>query len=107
MMGDRFWLSDAQWAIIKPLLPRLGSRPRLDDRRVISGILHRYRQGLRWRAVPADYGPHTTLFNRWNRWSAEGIWQALPWSIALRFERTTRRPALKGSAVAGDRTVAW
>jgi transposase len=76
-MAERFWLSDAQWAVIEPLLPRLGGKPRVDDRRVISGILHRYREGLRWRTIPAEYGPRTTLFNRFNRWSEKGIWQAL------------------------------
>ena len=76
-MGERFWLSDAQWAVIEPLLPHLGGKPRVDDRRVISGILHRYREGLRWRAIPAEYGPRTTLFNRFDRWSRRGLWQDL------------------------------
>ena len=76
-MAELFWLSDAQWAAIEPLLPRLGGKPRVDDRRVISGILHRFREGLRWRAVPAAYGPRTTLFNRFNRWSQRGLWQEL------------------------------
>ena len=75
-------LSDAQWAAIEPLLPRLGGKPRVDDRRVISGILHRYREGLRWRTIPVDYGPRTTLFNRWNRCSEKGIWQALLAALA-------------------------
>ena len=61
-MGERFWLSDAQWTAIEPLLPHLGGKPRVDDRRVISGILHRYQRGLRWRTIPAEYGPRTTLF---------------------------------------------
>ena len=76
-MSERFWFSDAQWKAIEPLLPRLGGKPRVNDRRVISGVLHRYREGLRWRAVPAEYGPRTTLFNRFNRWREKGIWQAL------------------------------
>jgi transposase len=76
-MAEQFWLSDAQWAVIEPLLPRLGGKPRVDDRRVISGILHRYREGLRWRAIPAEYGPRSTLFNRFNRWSQRGLWQEL------------------------------
>ena len=76
-MGDRFWLSDTQWAAIEPLLPYLGGKPRVDDRRVISGILHRFREGLRWRAIPSEYGPRTTLFNRFNRWSERGLWQQL------------------------------
>ena len=76
-MGELFWLNDRQWAAIEPLLPHLGGKPRVDDRRVISGILHRYREGLRWRAIPAKYGPRTTLFNRFNRWSVRGLWQQL------------------------------
>ena len=63
--------------MIEPLLPHLGGKPRVDDWRVISGILHRYREGLRWRAVPTEYGPRTTLFNRFDRWSEKGIWQGL------------------------------
>src|SRR4051812_44819359 len=55
-MTERSWLSDTQWAAIEPLLPHLGGKPRVDDRRVISGILHRFREGLRWRAIPAEYG---------------------------------------------------
>ncbi len=81
-MADWFWLNEAQWAGIEPLLPKLGGKPRVDDRRVISGILHRYREGLRWRTIPAEYGPRTTLFNRFNRWSEKGIWQALLAALA-------------------------
>lgn len=76
-MAELFWLNDRQWAAIEPLLPKLGGKPRVDDRRVISGILYRFREGLRWRAIPAEYGPRTTLFNRFNRWSRRGVWQAL------------------------------
>lgn len=76
-MAELFWLNDVQWAAIEPLLPHLGGKPRVDDRRVISGILHRFREGLRWRAVPAEYGPRTTLFNRFNRWSRRGVWKDL------------------------------
>ena len=68
-MAELFWLSDRQWAAIEPLLPHLGGKPRVDDRRIISGILHRFREGLRWRALPDTYGPRTTVFNRFNRWS--------------------------------------
>jgi transposase len=76
-MAELFWLSDKQWAVIEPRLPHLGGKPRVDDRRVISGILHRFREGLRWRALPEAYGPRTTVFNRFNRWSQRGLWQEL------------------------------
>jgi transposase len=73
-----FWLSDVQWAAIEPHLPMVHTGPRrVDDRRVISGIVHRFREGCRWRALPPEYGPYTTVFNRWNRWSQRGLWQGI------------------------------
>lgn len=73
-----YWLSDAEWARIEPLLPR-GRRGahRVDDRRIISGIVHMLRSGARWRDCPAAYGPYTTVYNRFNRWSRQGLWLAM------------------------------
>ena len=77
-MSRYFWLSDEQWAVIEPLLPQVHTGPeRVDDRRIISGILYRLREGCRWRAVPEVYGPCTTVFNRYNRWSKRGLWQGI------------------------------
>jgi transposase len=73
-----FWLSDEAWAAIEPHLPRNqpGAR-RVDDRRVISGILHVLKVGCRWCDCPAEYGPSTTVYNRFNRWSRRGFWLKL------------------------------
>ena len=70
-----YWLSDQAWAAIEPLLPRNqpGAR-RVDDRRVISGIVHVLRVGCRWQDCPPEYGPSTTIYNRFNRWSHRGLW---------------------------------
>jgi transposase len=70
-----YWLNDADWKRIEPLLPkgRRGAR-RVDDRRVISGIMHMLHSGARWRDCPPEYGPYTTIYNRFNRWSRQGIW---------------------------------
>jgi transposase len=72
------WLSDAEWVRIEPLLPRgrCGAH-RVDDRRVISGIVHMLRIGARWRDCPAEYGPYTTIYNRFHRWSRQGLWFAV------------------------------
>jgi len=77
-MAREFWLSDEQWAAIEPLLPknRPGAR-RVDDRRVLSGIIHVLKAGCRWQDCPAIYGPSTTVYNRFNRWAQRGIWQKL------------------------------
>lgn len=77
-MANEYWLSDEAWAKIEPLLPsgRRGVPPR-NNRRVISGILHVLKYGCRWRDCPGVYGPHTTVYNRFNRWSKAGIWQRM------------------------------
>jgi transposase len=46
----------------------------VDDRRVISGIMHMLRSGARWRGCAPEYRPYTTVYNRFNRWSRQGIW---------------------------------
>ena len=70
-MRDLYWLSDEAWAAIAPFLPHgKPGKPRVDDRRVISGILHVLKTGCRWRDCPAQYGPSTTIYNRYNRWSS-------------------------------------
>ena len=73
-MSDFFWFSDAQWARIEPLLPtgQRGKR-RVDDRRVLSGIVHALRCGGRWADCAAVYGPKKTLYNRFVRWAERGI----------------------------------
>ena len=77
-MATLFWLSDEAWAAIEPHLPKNqpGAR-RVADRRVISGIFHVLKSGCRWCDCPADYGPATTVYNRFNRWSARGFWLKL------------------------------
>lgn len=78
MVGSLFWLSDEAWARIEPYLPKNqpGAR-RVDDRRVISGIIHMLKCGGRWQDCPPEYGPATTIYNRWNRWSRRGLWRGM------------------------------
>ena len=75
-MAGEFWLSDGQWSRLQPLLPnKPRGVPRVDDRRVISGIVHVLQSGCRWKDAPAIYGPHKTLYNRNVRWAAKGVWR--------------------------------
>ena len=60
-----------------PLPPGKPGKPRVHDRTVISGILHVLKTGCRWRDVPPAYGPPTTIYNRYNRWSQRRIWQRI------------------------------
>ena len=77
-MSEVFWLNGAQWARLQPLLPTdVRGVPRVDDRRVISGIIHVLRSGCRWVDAPPSYGPRKTLYNRFVRWTMRGIWQRI------------------------------
>ncbi len=82
-MARLFLLSDTQWATIEPYLPKNqpGAR-RVDDRRVISGIIHVLKTGCRWCDCPQDYGPSTTIYNRFNRWSRRRFWVDLLEALA-------------------------
>ena len=81
-MGDQFWLSEAQLRQIKPYFPLAHGVPRVDDRRVVSGIIHVIRNGLRWRDAPAAYGPYKTLYNRFLRWSRMGVFDRIFTALA-------------------------
>ena len=76
-MSDLFWLSEAQMRRIEPCFPLSHGMPRVDDRRVISGIIFVIRNGLRWRDAPKDYGPHKTIYNRFVRWSRLGVFNRI------------------------------
>lgn len=78
-MADFFWFSDEQWARIEPLLPTdTRGKERVDDRRVLSGIVQALKCGGRWADCPREvYGPKKTLYNRFVRWAERGIWERI------------------------------
>ena len=74
----RFDLTDEEWAISGPLLPKQGRGPkRKDDRKILNGIFYILRTGAPWRDLPERYGPRTTVYNRYVRWARRGIWRAI------------------------------
>lgn len=117
----RNWLSDEQWAVIEPCLPKneTGARP-VDDRRVLSGIIHVVKSGCRWRDCPSVYSPYTTAYNRWNRCSRRKVWRNLfealrsvsPGDDFHAIDSPTGKAyraaaGAKGGGEAGDRAVPW
>ena len=87
-MSDLFWLTEAQMARLEPFFPKSHGKPRVDDRRVLSGIIFINRNGLRWRDAPAEYGPPKTLYNRWKRWSEKGIFVRMLLELAGQSDAT-------------------
>jgi len=89
MRHNLFWLSDEQWARIEPHLPTdVRGKERVDDRRVISGIIHVLKSGCRWKDCPSEYGPPTTVYNRFARWAQRGVWEGLFRAFAQRGRST-------------------
>ena len=76
-MSDLWLLSEAQMRRIEPYFPLSHGIPRVDDRRIVSGIIFVIRNGLRWRDAPAAYGPHKTIYNRFIRWSRLGVFNRI------------------------------
>jgi len=76
LVAVRAELTDAQWAAIEPLMPRVTgrSRPYRDHRQVVEGIVHRYRCGVAWRDLPERFGPWQTVWKRHARFSRDGTW---------------------------------
>ena len=74
-MANPYWLAEEHFARLQPLLPqKVRGVPRVDARRVISGIIHVLQSGCRWRDAPPVYGPSKTLYNRFVRWARKGVW---------------------------------
>ena len=90
-MTDLFWSSEDQWTRIAPLLPKnTRGLKRVDDRRVLGGIVHVLKSGGRWADCPADYGPKKTIYNRFVRWAERGIWEDIFSALAGRDEDADR-----------------
>ncbi len=87
-MNDLFWLSEAQVERLGPLFPKSRGKPRVGDRRALSGIIYVQRNGLMWKHAPHDYGPSKTLYNRWKRWSRMGVFAAIMTALAARAQQT-------------------
>jgi len=73
----RFDLTDEEWALLEPLMPKSRKGARADDRRIMNAIFYVLRTGMPWRDLPERYGPYTTAYNRFNRWSRRGIWKKI------------------------------
>ena len=81
-MSDLFWLTDVQMARLEPCFPGSYGKPRVDDRRVLSGIIFINRNGLRRGDAPSEYGPHKTPCNRWKRRSDTGVFAPILTGLA-------------------------
>lgn len=100
---------------LEPFFPKFHGKPRVDDKRVLSGKIFINRNGLRWGDAPSVFGPHKTLYSRWKRWRKKGIFARMFLELAdqggetgplmidathLKTHRTASSRGPKGGAVA-------
>ncbi len=105
MRKSLFWLTDEQWSHIEPRLPTdVRGKDRVDDRRVISGILHVLKSGCRWCDCPPEYGPPTTIYNRFSRWARRGVWEKLFRELADR-GRSTQTQMIDSTHIKAHRSA--
>lgn len=73
-MSDLLWLTKEQIAKLSPFFPKPNGKPRVDGKRVLSGIIFINCNSFRWRDDTEAYGLHKTLYSRWKSWSEKGVW---------------------------------
>lgn len=79
-VAGRADLTDAQWAVLAPLLPtgkKPGRPPKWTKRQLIDGIRWRVRVGCPWRDIPPAYGPWQTIYGLFRRWQRDGTWKQI------------------------------
>ena len=100
-----FLLAATQMRRLSPHFPLSHGVPRVDDRRVLSGIIYVIRHGLQWRDAPTAYGPHKTLYNRFVRWSRLGIFDRIFAALAAE-AGTPERVMIDSTHLKAHRTAA-
>ena len=109
-------LNNLEWRVIQPLLPRSRGIKRVDDRRVLNGILWRLRTGRSWAAIPEHYGPPTTCQARFVRWRDAGVWSRIVDAVAevhsgevefIQADAAGVRPSYERRPAAANDRVAW
>jgi putative transposase len=84
-------IPDALWECVERWIPRhgkspKGGRPRVTDRRAMSGILYRLRTGCQWDAIPAEFGSRSTCYRRFVEWTKAGVFQMMHIEMLLYYD---------------------
>ena len=105
-MQDLLWLSPEQLDRIRVYFPLSHGVKRVDDARIISGIIYVIKNGLQWKDAPREYGPHKTLYNRFVRWSRRGIFRKIFTALAAPKGGCTERLMIDSTHLKAHRTAA-
>lgn len=101
-------LSDAEWAIVEPLIPpaKRGGRPRtVNMREVLNGIFYVLTTGGQWANLPGDFPPSGTVFYSYNTWRKEKVWQAMNAALREQVRQAEGREATPSAAILDSQSV--
>jgi putative transposase len=110
-MSERVYpsdMSDAQWNIIRPLIPRAkpGGRPReAEMREIINGILYVVRGGGSWRMLPQEYGPWQTVYGYFRVFRHAGVWQQMHDALREKVRRKAGKKPTPSAAIIDSQSV--
>jgi putative transposase len=101
-------MKDAEWELLKPLLPeaKAGGRPRsVDLREILNAIFYRERSGCAWEMLPHDLPPAKTVYDYFNHWSQEGIWEQINQRLVRRVRQAVGRDPEPSAAIIDSQSV--
>ena len=101
-------LSDAEWDILKPLLPQpkgFGHPRTVDLREILNGVFYVQRTGCQWEMLPHDLPPHTTVYGYFQKWQRRGIWREVHDSLRTKIRQNQGREKNSSVAIADSQSV--
>lgn len=101
-------LSDREWEILKPLLPKpkgFGHPVEVDFREILNGIFYVQRTGCQWEMMPHDLPPYSTVYNYFHKWQRKGIWQLIHDQIRQQLRTQLGRDEQSTVAIADSQSV--
>jgi putative transposase len=100
-------MSDEQWAIIEPLLPKMrrGRRIEIDMRSAVNGMFYLVRTGIPWDYLPRDYPNHNSVYYHYHKWCADGTWERINTALRIEVRREAGRASQPSAAIIDSQSV--
>jgi transposase len=100
-------LTDAQWAYLKPMLPKVAKRgrPPTDRRRILDAVLYVVKCGLPWRYLPTNFPPWQTVYHVFRQWTLNHQWAALNDALRTLVRRSQGKRSQPTAAILDSQSV--
>ena len=101
-------LTDAEWALIKPLIPpakRGGRKRQVDEREIVNAVMYILSTGCQWRALPKDLPPRSTVFDYFGRWQRRGTLDRMHHALYVQCRERAGREASPTAAIIDSQSV--